>query len=204
MEWLRLSPDEWTAVRLSIRVSTWATLVSLPFGLLVAHLLARRDFPGKAVLNGIVHLPLILPPVVTGYLLLLTMGRRGPVGAFLEEHFGIVFAFRWTGAALACGIMAFPLLVRAIRLSIEAVDRRLEAAAGTLGASPPMVFLTVTLPLILPGRHRRHDPDLRQGDGRVRRDDHLRLQHPRRDPDPSDRRSIPSPRSRAAAPGRCG
>ena len=151
MDWLRLSPDEWTAVRLSLRVSTWATLVSLPFGLLVAHILARREFPGKAILNGLVHLPLILPPVVTGYLLLLTMGRRGPIGGFLDEHFGIVFAFRWTGAALACGIMAFPLLVRAIRLSIEAVDRRLEAAAGTLGASPVWVFLTVTLPLILPG-----------------------------------------------------
>ncbi|HRO12271.1 molybdate ABC transporter permease subunit [Amaricoccus sp.] len=151
MEWLRLSPDEWTAVRLSIRVSTWATLVSLPIGIGVAWLLARRDFPGKALLNGVVHLPLILPPVVTGYILLLTMGRRGPIGSFLDQHFGIVFAFRWTGAALACGIMAFPLLVRAIRLSIEAVDRRLEAAAGTLGASPPLVFLTVTLPLILPG-----------------------------------------------------
>jgi molybdate transport system permease protein len=150
MEWLRLSPDEWTAVRLSIRVSTWATLVSLPFGILIAHVLARREFPGKAVLNGLVHLPLILPPVVTGYLLLLSFGRRGPIGAFLE-NFGIVFAFRWTGAALACGVMAFPLMVRAIRLSIEAVDRRLEAAAGTLGASPPWVFATVTLPLILPG-----------------------------------------------------
>jgi molybdate transport system permease protein len=151
MEWLHLSPDEWTAVRLSIRVSTWATIVSLPFGILVAYVLARREFPGKAVLNGIVHLPLILPPVVTGYLLLLTFGRRGPVGAFLDQHFGIVFAFRWTGAALACGVMAFPLMVRAIRLSIEAVDRRLEAAAGTLGANPAWVFATVTLPLILPG-----------------------------------------------------
>ena len=151
MEWLRLSPEEWTAVRLSLRVSTWATLVSLPFGIAVAWLLARREFAGKALVNGLVHLPLILPPVVTGYLLLLTMGRRGPIGGFLEAHFGIVFAFRWTGAALACGIMAFPLLVRAIRLSIEAVDRRLEAAAGTLGASPPLVFLTVTLPLVLPG-----------------------------------------------------
>jgi len=98
-----------------------------------------------------VHLPLILPPVVTGYVLLLTMGRRGPIGGFLDQHFGIVFAFRWTGAALACGVMAFPLLVRAIRLSIEAVDRRLEAAAATLGASPVLVFLTVTLPLVLPG-----------------------------------------------------
>lgn len=151
MDWLALSPSEWTAVRLSIRVSIWATLVSLPLGLLVAHVLARREFPGKAVLNGLVHLPLILPPVVTGYLLLLTFGRRGPVGAFLEAQFGIVFAFRWTGAALACGVMGFPLMVRAIRLSIEAVDRRLEAAAGTLGASPAWAFATITLPLILPG-----------------------------------------------------
>ena len=151
MQWLVLSPEEWTAVRLSIKVSTWATLVSLPFGLIIAHVLARRDFFGKSILNGLIFLPLILPPVVTGYLLLLGFGRRGPIGAFLDEHFGIVFAFRWTGAALACGIMGFPLMVRAIRLSIEAVDRRLEAAAGTLGASPPWVFATITLPLILPG-----------------------------------------------------
>jgi len=151
MEWMALSPDEWNAVRLSIRVSVWATLVSLPFGILVAHVLARREFVGKSVLNGLVHLPLILPPVVTGYLLLLTFGRRGPAGAFLDQCCGIVFSFRWTGAALACGVMAFPLMVRAIRLSIEAVDRKLEAAAGTLGASPAMVFFTVTLPLMLPG-----------------------------------------------------
>ncbi|TAN00077.1 MAG: molybdate ABC transporter permease subunit, partial [Rhizobiaceae bacterium] len=108
-------------------------------------------FWGKAFLDGFVHLPLVLPPVVTGYLLLITFGRRAPVGAFLADHFGLVFAFRWTGAALACGIMGFPLMVRAIRLSVEAVDRRLEAAAGTLGANPAWVFLTVTLPLILPG-----------------------------------------------------
>ncbi len=151
MEWLDLSPDEWTAVRLSIKVSVWATLVSLPFGLLVAHLLARGRFPGKSVLNGIVHLPLILPPVVTGYLLLLSFGRRGPIGGFLDQYFGLVFSFRWTGAALACGIMGFPLMVRAIRLSIESVDRRLEAAAGTLGANPAWIYATVTLPLVLPG-----------------------------------------------------
>lgn len=151
MQWLDLSPDEWNAVRLSIKVSTWATLVSLPFGLAVAHLLARGRFPGRAVLNGIIHLPLILPPVVTGYLLLLGFGRRGPIGGFLEQAFGIVFSFRWTGAALACGIMGFPLMVRAIRLSLEAVDSRLEAAAGTLGAGPAWVYATVTLPLILPG-----------------------------------------------------
>lgn len=149
--WLDLSPSEWDAVRLSIRVSIWATVASLPLGIVVAYVLARKEFWGKSALNGLVHLPLILPPVVTGYLLLLTFGRRGPVGAFLYEHFGIVFSFRWTGAALACAVMAFPLMVRAIRLSIEAVDRRLEAAAGTLGASPLWVFATVTLPLILPG-----------------------------------------------------
>ena len=146
-----LSPQEWMAVRLSLRVSVWATLVSLPFGVALAFVLARGRFWGHAVLNGIVHLPLILPPVVTGYILLLLFGRRGPIGAFLEEYFGIVFAFRWTGAALACGVMGFPLLVRAVRLSIEAVDRRLEDAAGTLGANPAWIFLTVTLPLILPG-----------------------------------------------------
>jgi molybdate transport system permease protein len=151
MEWMALSPDEWNAVRLSIKVSIWATIIALPLGIAVAYLLARKAFWGKALLNGIVHLPLILPPVVTGYLLLLTFGRRGPIGSLLDQYLGIVFSFRWTGAALACGIMAFPLMVRAIRLSIEAVDQRLEAAAGTLGASPAWVFATVTLPLIAPG-----------------------------------------------------
>ncbi|WP_186388555.1 MULTISPECIES: molybdate ABC transporter permease subunit [unclassified Stappia] len=146
-----LSPQEWSAVALSLRVSFWATLVSLPLGILVAMLLARGNFPGKQVLNGLVHLPLILPPVVTGYLLLATFGRRAPVGSFLADTFGLVFAFRWTGAALAAGVMAFPLMVRAIRLAIEAVDPKLEQAAGTLGASRAMVFLTITLPLILPG-----------------------------------------------------
>lgn len=152
MDWLLdLTPDEWTAVRLSVRVATVAMLASVPPGILIAYLLARGRFWGKTLLNGIVHLPLVLPPVVTGYLLLLAFGRRGPAGAFLAEHFGIVFSFRWTGAALACGVMGFPLMVRAIRLSIESVDRKLEAAAGTLGASPLWVFSTVTLPLILPG-----------------------------------------------------
>ena len=146
-----LTPEEWQAVRLSVRVSVWATLCSLPFGLAVAYALARKAFWGKQLLNGLVHLPLILPPVVTGYLLLLTFGRRGAVGAVLDQWFGLVFAFRWTGAALAAAVMAFPLMVRAIRLAIEAVDPRLEAAASTLGASRPMVFATVTLPLILPG-----------------------------------------------------
>jgi molybdate transport system permease protein len=146
-----LSPQEWTALELSLRVAFWATLISLPFGLALAFVLARGRFWGHALLNGIVHLPLILPPVVTGYVLLLLFGRRGPIGAFLEAQFGIVLAFRWTGAVLACGVMGFPLLVRAIRLSAEAVDRRLEDAAGTLGANRAWIFLTVTLPLILPG-----------------------------------------------------
>src|SRR5262245_6273937 len=148
---LNLSPEEWTAVRLSIRVATVAMLASLPIGIAVAYLLARGRFPGKSILNGIVLLPLILPPVVTGYLLLLSFGRKGPIGAFLDQHFGIVFSFRWTGAALACAVMGFPLMVRSIRLSIEAVDRKLEEAAGTLGANPAWVFLFITLPLILPG-----------------------------------------------------
>ncbi|MBL0936828.1 MAG: molybdate ABC transporter permease subunit [Rhizobiaceae bacterium] len=151
MEWLQLSADEWVAVRLSIWVSTWATVASLPLGILVAYALARWSFPGKALLNGLVHLPLILPPVVTGYLLLLAFGRRGPLGQFFETVFGLVFSFRWTGAALAGAIMAFPLMVRAIRLSIEAVDPKLEQAAGTLGAHPTFVFATITLPLALPG-----------------------------------------------------
>ena len=146
-----LTPDEWRAVALSLRVSFWATVVSLPLGIAVAYVLARYRFWGRQLLNGLVHLPLILPPVVTGYLLLLTFGRKGAVGAFLDQTFGLVFAFRWTGAALAAAVMAFPLMVRAIRMAIEAVDPRLEAAAGTLGASRPWVFVTVTLPLILPG-----------------------------------------------------
>lgn len=145
-----LGPTEWQAVRLSLWVGLVATLVSLPLGIVTAYALARWSFPGKQILNGIVHLPLILPPVVTGYLLLVTFGRRGSIGQWLETV-GIVFSFRWTGAALAAAIMAFPLMVRAIRLAIEAVDPRLEAAAGTLGASPSWVFATVTLPLILPG-----------------------------------------------------
>jgi len=147
---LDLTPAEWTAVALSLKVAAVATLASLGPGLATAWLLARRRFPGRALLDGLVHLPLILPPVVTGYLLLLALGRRGPVGSLLAEV-GIVLAFRWTGAALACAIMGFPLMVRAMRLSIEAVDRRIEQAAGTLGASPLTVFLTVTLPLSLPG-----------------------------------------------------
>ena len=148
---LSLTPEEWTAVALSLRIALVATVVSLPFGIAVAWLLARKDFWGKALLDGVVHLPLVLPPVVTGYLLLITFGRKGAVGGFLEDYLGIVFSFRWTGAALACGVMAFPLLVRAIRLSFEAIDRRLEDAAATLGANGLWAFLTVTLPLALPG-----------------------------------------------------
>jgi molybdate transport system permease protein len=146
-----LSPDEVQAIRLSLRVATWAVVWSLPFGVLAALVLARGRFPGKALLDTVLHLPLILPPVVTGYALLVLFGRRGVLGAFLANTFGIVFAFRWTGAALASAVMGFPLMVRAIRLAVEAVDRRLEDAAGTLGAAPGWVFLTVTLPLILPG-----------------------------------------------------
>ncbi|MGP9806306.1 molybdate ABC transporter permease subunit [Paracoccus sp. NSM] len=148
---LGLGPAEWQAVRLSMRVAFWATLLSLPLGVLTAYALARWRFPGRQVLNGLVHLPLVLPPVVTGYLLLIVFGRRGAVGQVLESWFGIVLSFRWTGAALAAAVMSFPLMVRAIRLSIEAVDPRLEAAAATLGAHPIWVFLTVTLPLALPG-----------------------------------------------------
>jgi molybdate transport system permease protein len=151
MDWMTLTPDEWTAVMLSLRVAFVATLASLPLGIAIAVALARGRFWGLTVLNGLVLLPLILPPVVTGYVLLILFGRRGPIGAFLAEHFGIVFSFRWTGAALACAVMGFPLMVRAIRLSVEAVDRKLEEAAGTLGANRAWVFLTVTLPLIVPG-----------------------------------------------------
>jgi molybdate transport system permease protein len=147
---LDLSPDEWTAIRLSLRIAIVATGVALPFGIAIAWLLARKNFWGKSLLDGIVHLPLVLPPVVTGYLLLITFGRKGLIGGFLAD-IGIVFSFRWTGAALACGIMGFPLLVRAIRLSFEVIDRRLEDAASTLGADRLWVFLTVTLPLALPG-----------------------------------------------------
>ncbi len=148
---LELTPDEWTAVKLSLRIALWATAASLPAGIAVAYLLARASFWGKALIDGIVHLPLVLPPVVTGYLLLVLFGRRGPIGVFLADQLGIVLSFRWTGAALAAAVMAFPLMVRAIRLAFEAIDRRLEDAASTLGANRLLVFLTVTLPLALPG-----------------------------------------------------
>lgn len=145
-----LGPEEWRAVALSLRVAFWASLISLPFAIFVAYALARWQFAGKQVLNALVHVPLILPPVVTGYILLLVFGTQGPIGGFLAQ-WGIVFAFRWTGAALAAAVMAFPLMVRAIRLSIEAIDPKLEQASATLGAAPIWVFVTVTLPLALPG-----------------------------------------------------
>ena len=148
MDWL--GPEEWAAVALSLRVAVWATVISLPLGIAVALLLARGRFWGRGVLNVIVHLPLVMPPVVVGYLLLLTFSPVSPIGQALSS-IGVVFAFRWTGAALAAAVVGFPLMVRAIRLAIEAVDPRLEEAAETLGASRLRVFLTVTLPLILPG-----------------------------------------------------
>ncbi len=146
-----ITPEELVAIKLSLRVATVAMLASLPVGVLVAYLLSRGRFRGKFILDGLVYMPLVLPPVVTGYALLLLFGRRGPLGAFLEQTFGIVFSFRWTGAALAAAVMGFPLMVRAIRLAMDSIDRRSEEAAATLGASPVWVFLTVTLPLSLPG-----------------------------------------------------
>lgn len=148
---LGLGAAEWAALALSLKVSIVATLASLPFAIWIAWVLARGNFHGKAALSAIVHLPLVLPPVVTGYLLLLMLGRKGVIGGFLEESLGIVLAFRWTGAALAAAIMGFPLMVRAIRLAIEAVDPKLEEAAATLGAGAMARFALVTLPLILPG-----------------------------------------------------
>ena len=146
-----LTPEELVAIKLSLRVASVATLASLPFGIAVAYLLSRGRFRGKMLLDGLVYMPLVLPPVVTGYVLLILFGRRGPFGAVLEDTFGIVLSFRWTGAALAAAVMSFPLMVRAIRLAMDAIDRRSEEAAATLGASPAWVFLTVTLPLALPG-----------------------------------------------------
>lgn len=146
-----LSPAETEALLLSLKVAFWSVAASLPIGVALAWLLSRTSFPGKSVLDALVHLPLVLPPVVVGYFLLMLFGRRGPIGAPLDEYFGITFAFRWTGAALASAVMGLPLLVRAVRQSLDAVDRGLEAAAATLGASPLLVFATVTLPLIVPG-----------------------------------------------------
>ncbi|HTQ75370.1 MAG TPA: molybdate ABC transporter permease subunit [Burkholderiales bacterium] len=146
-----LGPEEREVIWLSLRIAFWSVFVSLPLALAVAYALARATFPGKTLFDAVVHLPLVLPPVVVGFFLLLLFGRRGPLGEILEQWFGIVVAFRWTGAALAAGIMGFPLMVRAIRLSFETMDRKLEAAASTLGAGRAGVFLTVTLPLALPG-----------------------------------------------------
>ena len=143
--------DEWGIVVLSLKVSIVAVLVTLPVAYGLAWLLARRRFPGRVLLDAAVHLPLVLPPVVTGWVLLLIFGRTGPAGHWLEQTVGLVFVFRWTGAALAAAVMALPLMVRAMRLSIEAVDRRLVEAARTLGATPWRAFLTITLPLSLPG-----------------------------------------------------
>ena len=148
---LELTPLETEALGLSLRVALWSVAVSLPFGLAVAWLLARYDFFGKTVLNVVVHLPLVLPPVVVGYMLLIFFGRQGALGAWLYASFGVSLAFTWEGAALAAAVMAFPLMVRAMRLSIETVDRKLETAARTLGASRANVFVTITLPLIMPG-----------------------------------------------------
>lgn len=144
-------PAEMTAIMLSLRVALVATVLALPLAIWAAYVLARKEFPGRQLLNGLVHLPLVLPPVVTGYLLLVLFGQQGPLGGFMSEVFGISFAFRWTGAALAAGVMAFPLMVRALRLGFEAVDQGLEDAAATLGASRTRIFATITLPLILPG-----------------------------------------------------
>ncbi|MBG6145450.1 MAG: molybdate ABC transporter permease subunit [Roseibium album] len=151
MDFFNLQPDEWQALTLTLRVAAAALLVTLPLAILVAYILARYRFPGHGFVNALVHLPLVLPPVVTGYVLLLTFGRKGPIGVFLDNLFGISFAFNWTGAALAASVMSFPLIVRPIRLSFEAVDPKLEDAARSLGAHRFVGFLTVTLPLALPG-----------------------------------------------------
>ena len=148
---MSLTAEEWVAIELSLRVAFWSVLVSLPLGIFFAWLLARRNFPGKSLLNGLIHLPLVLPPVVVGYFLLVLLGRNGLVGAWLYDTLGLTVAFKWQGAAIASAVMGFPLMVRAIRLSLEAVDRGLEAAARTLGAGAARVFATITLPLIAPG-----------------------------------------------------
>jgi molybdate transport system permease protein len=146
-----MTPEEWEVLRLSLRVAVLSVAVSVPLALAVAYLLARFTFPGKSLFDAVVHLPLVLPPVVVGYCLLLLLGRRGVLGQWLDEYLGIVVSFRWTGAAIACAVMGFPLMVRAMRLSLEAVDERLEAAAATLGAGRARIFTTLTLPLMGPG-----------------------------------------------------
>lgn len=151
MDILQLTPVELAAMCLSLRVSGWAVALSLPVGIVTAWVLSRLRFPGKRLLDGLIHLPLVLPPVVIGYLLLVTCGKNGVIGSFLHAHFGLTLAFTWKGAVLAAAVMSFPLLVRAIRLSMDAVDKNVEAAARTLGAGPVRVFFTITLPLALPG-----------------------------------------------------
>ena len=146
-----LSPEEWQAIRLSLQVAFLSVSVSLPLGILFAWVLARQRFPGKTLLDGIIHLPLVLPPVVVGYALLVLFGRNGALGAPLHDWFSVTIAFTWQGAAVAAAVMGFPLMVRAIRLSLESMDRGLEEAARTLGAGRVAVFRTVTLPLIAPG-----------------------------------------------------
>ncbi len=147
---LTLSPAEWTAIWLSLKIATVATFASLPIGIFTAYALARWQFPGKMIVNGLVHLPLVLPPVVTGFMLLLLLGRKGLLGSYLAE-IGIIFSFRWTGAAVACAVMGFPLMVRAMRLSFASIDRRLELASETLGANRLWTFFMITLPLAVPG-----------------------------------------------------
>lgn len=198
------TPDEWNAIALSLRVAVTATLLSLPMAILAGYALARWTFPGKTLVNGVLHLPLVLPPVVTGYMLLLLFGRNGPAGRFLLDTFGVSFSFRWTGAALAAGVMGFPLMLRAIRLSFETVDRRLEAAAGTLGANPIWTFFLVTLPLATPGIVVGAILSFRKGLGRIW--DHHRLWSSifpakrRRSPQPF----IPTPRCQAEMRRPCG
>ncbi len=151
MHFWQLTDVEIDALKLSLQVSLWAVAISLPVGIFIAWILARKNFPGKNILDGIIHLPLVIPPVVTGYLLLIILGRNGFLGALLYKYTGIILTFNWKGAVLAAAVMAFPLLVRSVRLSLEGVDQGLEAAARTLGARPLRVFLTVTLPLTIPG-----------------------------------------------------
>ena len=151
MHFWQLTEIEIEALKLSLRVSMWSVAVSLPIGIFISWLLVRHKFPGKNIIDGIIHLPLVIPPVVTGYILLILLGRNGAIGAFLYKYTGIVFAFNWKGAVLAAAVMSFPLLVRSVRLSLEGVDQGLEAAARTLGAGPFRVFFTITLPLTIPG-----------------------------------------------------
>ena len=148
---MTLTPDDWEVIRLSLKVAIVGVMLTLPIAFALAYVLARGRFPGRILLDAIVHLPLVLPPVVTGWILLILFGRSGPIGGWLDSAFGVTLMFRWTGAALAAAVMALPLMVRAMRLSIEAVDRRLEGAARSLGAGPWRAFRTITLPLSLPG-----------------------------------------------------